>query len=120
MYQDYAGVGVFTYGYPQLLGNGVGATIALQDPTYFNHPIVDVSNAAGVFVGDNPFPVASTGPTNSGFTNAGFVVPDIVGSVRVDQAWGGAQIAAILHDNRAAAYLNPGDRRPPPLGEFLF
>ena len=112
LYQDYAGVGVFTYGYTQLLGNGVAANIALQDPTNFEHPIVDVSNtnAAGTaFVADNPFQVGATGPTNSGFTNAGFVVPDIVASLRVDQAWGGAQIAAILHDDRANAYLNPGN-----------
>jgi hypothetical protein len=118
MYQDYAGVGVFTYGYTQPLGNGVAANIALQDPTNFEHPIVDVSNttAAGAaaatpqtFVADSPFTVAATGPTNSGFTNAGFVVPDIVGSLRVDQAWAGAQVAAILHDNRATAFLNPGN-----------
>jgi hypothetical protein len=32
------------------------------------------------------------------------LVPDIVGSFRVDQAWGGAQIAAIAHDNRATYY----------------
>jgi Porin subfamily len=37
------------------------------------------------------------------------VVPDVVGSLRADQAWGGAQIAAILHDNRANAYLTPGN-----------
>jgi hypothetical protein len=104
IYQDYAGVGVFTYGYTQLLGNGVAANIALQDPTNFEHPIVDVGTVA-----DNPFQVAATGPTNSGFTNAGFVVPDIVASLRVDQAWGGAQVGAILHDNRASAYLTPGN-----------
>jgi hypothetical protein len=114
IYQDYAGVGVFTYGYTQLLGNGVAWNIALQDPTNFEHPIVDVSfgpTAGGLqpIAADNPFQVGATGPTNSGFTNAGFVVPDIVTSVRVDQAWGGAQVAAILHDNRANAYLIPGN-----------
>jgi hypothetical protein len=116
LYQDYAGVGVFTYGYTQLLGNGVGATIALQDPTHFAHPVLDVSsnNATGTaFVADNPFQIGATGPTNSGFTNAGFVVPDVVASVRVDQAWGGAQVAAILHDNRASAYLNGGSAAAP-------
>jgi hypothetical protein len=119
LYQDYAGVGVFTYGYTQQLGNGTAASIALQDPTHFAHPVLDVSNtsaaaAAGVtVVADNPFQVAGTGPTSSGNTNAGFVVPDIVGSLRVDQVWGGAQIAAILHDNRANAYLNGGSVAAP-------
>jgi porin-like protein len=114
IYQDYAGVGVFTYGYTQLLGNGVAANIALQDPTNFEHPIQDVSfgpTAGGVqpIAADNPFQVGATGPTNGGFTNAGFVVPDVVASLRVDQAWGGAQVGAILHDNRASAYLIPGN-----------
>src|SRR5581483_7371962 len=110
--------GVFTYGYTQQLGNGLAATIALQDPTNFEHPIQDVSfgpTAAGVqpLAADNPFQIGGTGPTNSGFTNAGFLVPDIVGSLRTDQAWGGAQIAAILHDNRASAYLNGGTAAAP-------
>jgi Porin subfamily len=118
LYQDYAGVGVFTYGYTQLLGNGVAANIALQDNTTFAHPVLDVSTAtvAGVpntAVADNPFQVAATGPTSSGNTNAGFVVPDIVGSLGVDQAWGGAQVAAILHDNRSNAYLNGGSAAAP-------
>jgi hypothetical protein len=104
LYQDYAGVGVFTYGYTQLLGNGLAWNIALQDNTNFAHPVLDVGSGA-----DSPFNVAGTGPTNSGFTNAGFVVPDIVTSLRTDQAWGGAQIAAILHDNRSNAYLTPGN-----------
>jgi hypothetical protein len=113
LYRDYAGVGVFTYGYTQQLGNGVAASIAVQDTTVFAHPVLDVSRTvtAGVntFVADNPFQVGTTGPTNSGFTNAGYLVPDIVGNIRIDQTWGGAQIAAILHDNRSSAYLNPGN-----------
>jgi Porin subfamily len=78
LYQDYAGVGVFTYAYTQQIGNGFAATIALQDHTNFEHPILDVSNNGGAgtaaapftFVGDNPFQIGATGPTNSGFTNA--------------------------------------------------
>lgn len=113
LYQDYAGVGIFTFAYTQQLGNGFAATLGLQDDTPFAHPVLDVSfgpTAAGVqpIAGDNPFQVGATGPTNSGNTNAGFLVPDIVASLRTDQAWGGAQIAGILHDNRANAYLIPG------------
>jgi hypothetical protein len=121
LYRDYAGVGVFTYGYTQQLGNGVAATIAVQDETVFNHPVLDVSRVGGAgtaaspatFVGDNPFQIGATGPTNSGNTNAGFLVPDIVGAVRLDQTWGGAQVAAILHDNRSSAYLNGGSLAVP-------
>jgi Porin subfamily len=114
LYRDYAGVGVFTYGYTQQLGNGVAATIAVQDDTVFGHPVLDVSRITGTtFVGDNPFQIGAAGPTSGGNTNAGFLVPDIVGAIRLDQAWGGAQIAAILHDNRSSAYLNGGTLAAP-------
>jgi hypothetical protein len=104
LYQDYAGVGVNTYGYTQQWGNGIASSIAVQDPTQFEHPIVDVANGA------TPFPnldgAAGTAPTSSAWQNAGFLVPDIVFNTRIDQVWGGAQIAAILHDNRARYYNN--------------
>jgi hypothetical protein len=104
IYQDYAGVGVNTYGYTQQLGNGIAATVAVQDNTFFAHPIIDVSNG-GV---TQSFPnVTAGGPNNDAWQNAGFLVPDIVFNVRLDQAWGGAQVAAILHDNRAR-YYNTG------------
>jgi len=110
IYEDYAGVGVNTYGYTQTLGNGIAASVAVQDNTFFARPIVDVSGAA--FIGAQA--VSGTlaninggaSPTNDAWQNAGFLIPDIVGNIRVDQAWGGAQIAAILHDNRARYYNN--------------
>jgi hypothetical protein len=113
LYQDYAGVGVFTYGYTQQLGNGVAATIAVQDQSPFVKAIVDLnpaaataSTATGEFATfSNVFLTStSTGPQANNNQVAGTLVPDIVGAVRVDQAWGGAQIAAILHDNRATYY----------------
>jgi len=32
IYQDYAGVGVNLYGYTQQFGNGIAATVSVQDP----------------------------------------------------------------------------------------
>jgi len=112
IYQDYAGVGVNLYGYTQQFGNGIAATVSVQDPTPFEHPIVDltaggVAGSFGGFVGaaGSPF-VLGGAPTNDAWQNGGFNVPDIVFNVRLDQAWGGAQAAAILHDNRARYYNN--------------
>jgi len=112
IYQDYAGVGVNLYGYTQQFGNGIAATVSVQDPTPFEHPIVDltaggVAGSFGGFVGaaGSPF-VLGGAPTNDAWQNGGFIVPDIVFNVRLDQAWGGAQAAAILHDNRARYYNN--------------
>jgi len=111
IYQDFAGVGVFTYGYTQQLGNGLGFTVAAQDPTPFMHPIVDLGDTAAAPAlafpapGAAPGSVALGGPTNNGFQNAGTLVPDFVLALRADQAWGGAQVAALLHDNRVR-YFN--------------
>jgi hypothetical protein len=38
------------------------------------------------------------------FDNRGFTFPDVVGALRIDQAWGYAQIAAALHDASGGYY----------------
>src|SRR5262249_213398 len=38
----------------------------------------------------------------------GMLFPDIVGNLRVDQAWGSAQVMAAMHDASGAYYNNPG------------
>ena len=50
LYQDFAGFGVFTYGYTQQFGNGFAATIAAQDPSPYEHNVVDVGGAAAAGV----------------------------------------------------------------------
>jgi hypothetical protein len=121
IYQDFAGVGIFTYGYTQQLGNGMAFTIAAQDPSPFENNIVDVNPApaAGPFAFSSTTataPTANLGNTSNVFlpgasndiNNAGTLVPDFVASLRVDQTWGGAQVAAIAHDNRALYYNQSG------------
>src|SRR5262249_58520924 len=49
IYQDFAGFGVFTYGYTQQFGNGVAATIAVQDPAPYEHNIVEAEGPGAVF-----------------------------------------------------------------------
>jgi hypothetical protein len=95
LYQDFAGFGVFTYGYTQQFGNGLAFTIAAQDPSPYEHNVVDVGGSAAV---GSTFALSPTANNNQ---NAGTLVPDIVASLRVDQAWGGAQIAGIAHQVRA-------------------
>ena len=103
LYQDFGGVGIFTYGYTQQLGNGMAFTFALQDPSPFVRPI----NQLGGSLDFLDFTTA--GAQNSNSSTAGTLVPDLVAALRVDQAWGGAQVAAIAHDNRATYYTNaPG------------
>jgi porin-like protein len=83
---DYV-TGVNNIQYTAQFGNGVSATIGLDDPTVFNRTAV-----GNLSLG---LPAAGTGvPTNAyGGTHA----PDIVGNIRVDQAWGLFQISGMAH-----------------------
>jgi len=81
---DYV-TGVNNIQYTAQFGNGVSGTIGLDDPQVFNR--TSVQNIA---LGVN---------TNGTGTNAygGVHAPDIVGNIRVDQAWGLFQISGMAH-----------------------
>ncbi|MCK1511225.1 porin [Bradyrhizobium sp. 190] len=81
---DYV-TGVNNIQYTAQFGNGVSATIGLDDPTVFNRTAVwNLANGVNV---------------NGGGTNAysGLHSPDIAGNIRVDQAWGLFQISGLAH-----------------------
>jgi hypothetical protein len=111
LWQEMGGDGIYMWGYTQQLGNGMAANLSVEDNTQFAHPIVDLGAAAtglGQVAAGGPALAAVAAPNNDPFNNAGFLIPDIVGSLRIDQVWGGAQIAAVLHDNRVRYYQPPG------------
>ena len=66
------------FAYTAQFGNGLSATISLED----------AQTSRSLFVG----PILTTGNVYGGQT-----APDIVGNIRVDQAWGSAQIMGALH-----------------------
>src|SRR5215475_14051267 len=79
--------GVNNIQYTAQFGNGVSASIGLDDPSVFNRTSVlnlSVGSAAGIAAG--------------GFAYGGTHAPDIVGNIRVDQAWGLFQISAAAHE----------------------
>jgi hypothetical protein len=78
--------GVNNIQYTWQFGNGVSATLGLDDPTVFNRTAL--SNL-GTGLSANGLPTSQY---------AGFVVPDVVGNIRVDQAWGLFQISGAAHD----------------------
>ena len=84
--------GVNNIQYTAQFGNGVSGTIGLDDPTVFNR--TSVLNL-GVAPHPEAFAVTGSQATASG-ANAygGTHAPDIVGNIRVDQAWGLFQISA--------------------------
>jgi hypothetical protein len=82
-------------GYTAQLGSGISASVAVEDATLRRKSIQFGNLAANATV------VSTTGQTiGLGGLNYGYAsqyMPDIVANLRVDQAWGDAQIAGALH-----------------------
>ncbi|MFN3351209.1 porin [Pseudorhodoplanes sp.] len=91
--------------YTWQLGNGLSASLSLEDSAGHNKGIVNLGNAAAA---GNTAGVLGAAPFASSNTSSarGVTVPDIVGNIRVDQAWGSAQIMGALHQNAATYYFN--------------
>jgi hypothetical protein len=82
--------GVNNIQYTAQFGNGVSGTIGLDDPVVFGR--TNVYNLA--------LPLNATLNTSNAY--AGVHAPDVVGNVRVDQAWGLLQISAAAHEVNAS------------------
>ena len=86
--------GIVAAAYTAQFGNGVSASISLEDWSTRQKAILDQTTAATPLA---PFAATVTDASGS-------KVPDIVGNIRVDQAWGSAQIMGALHLNSARYY----------------
>ncbi|CCE08885.1 conserved exported hypothetical protein [Bradyrhizobium sp. STM 3843] len=100
------GVNQFTY--TADFGQGITAAISVQDQALYqttNLWNTSLSTAGGVLTG-----------SYGGNAFGGTVAPDIIGMVRVDQAWGLFQASFAAHDNHTAYYGvsetsgHPGDK----------
>ena len=82
--------GVNNIQYSAQFGNGVSGTIGLDDPTVYNRTSVYNLSIAlnAVGAGSNAY--------------AGVHSPDIVGNIRIDQAWGLFQVSAAAHEVNAS------------------
>ncbi|MBZ0141818.1 MAG: porin [Pseudorhodoplanes sp.] len=97
LWVDTGGSGTPLAAYTAQLGNGVTATVSIEDYTEQRLPIVDVG--AGATLAQ----IWGAGVTQFS-RNRGYNIPDIVGNIRVDQAWGSAQVMGALHNNAANYY----------------
>ena len=100
----WSGRWIHTFGYTAQMGNGLSATLAVEDMAGRRNRIIGGNTAAGSFVGDFATAFASNG-------YGGGSVPDIVGNLRVDQVWGSAQVMAALHQvysNQGTVNIMPG------------
>jgi hypothetical protein len=84
--------------YTAQLGNGVSATLSVEDGTTRR-----ISAPTGL-TGGAPTVGASLNAFGSAIYGGAYV-PDIVANVRVDQAWGSAQVMGALHHIRVADNL---------------
>jgi len=107
--------------YTAQFGNGLSATVGIEQsrrlPTTYapgttatgvgvvgGLPAVVTTTTPGFVLGSAPTPDNLGGLGASGLSG----MPDIVANIRVDQAWGSAQIAGALHDVSAAYYGTTG------------
>ncbi len=95
---DTGDAGHIVAAYTAQLGNGVSATLSFEQSR----------RLATVFLnGGDPYSLATL--TNPPFNNLGGiagvgVLQDVVGNIRIDQAWGSAQVSAALHDISAGYF----------------
>ena len=89
---DYV-TGVNNIQYTAQFGNGVSATISLDDPTVFNRTYVLNLGVAATPAGFVAGAIQATAAGANAY--GGTHVPDIAGNIRVDQAWGLFQISGI-------------------------
>ena len=72
--------------YTAQFGNGISGTIGLDDPTVYNR--TNIFNLS--------LPLSAVGTTGNAY--AGVHAPDVVGNIRIDQAWGLFQVSAAAHE----------------------
>jgi hypothetical protein len=100
-FADSGAAGITVWAYTAQLGNGISATLSAEDPNGRGKFVDDMALAAWSFgANTNANGLASLGAA----AGNGFLFPDVVGALRVDQAWGSAQIMAAMHDASGAYY----------------
>jgi hypothetical protein len=87
--------GIYGIGYTAQFGNGITATISFEDNG-------QTTNGRGHLVSNMSMPEFSLGAM--AFDNKGQQAPDVVGNLRIEQAWGYAQVSAALHNASGGYY----------------
>ncbi len=98
--------GVNNIQYTAQFGNGVSGSIGLDDPSVFNR--TSVLNLS----------VAGSATAAGAFAYGGTHAPDVVGNIRVDQAWGLFQISAAAHEVDASYNILGAGGVPTALSEI--
>jgi hypothetical protein len=121
--------------YTATFGNGFSATLSMEDPTFRRQPILATRSAStgsifsvptNLFAGETPVAVVTTfGPTGGVLGTANLDVaqrnrvPDVVGALRLDDAWGSAQISAAMHEINVGRYSGAAVAAGAPAGTVV-
>ncbi len=89
---NYAGAGIDAFAYTAQFGNGLSASLSFEQPSARRESITSSFNTSTF--------------TASGWSYANQEVPDVVGNLRIDQAWGSAQVMGAYHQLRATSSLS--------------
>jgi Porin subfamily len=105
---DTGAAGIYGIAYTAQFGNGVTGTLSFEDGgAQSNGNLTGPAEARGHMV-TNLSMVNQFGLGTTSYDNAGWRFPDVVGALRIDQAWGYAQVAAALHDASGGYYQTGG------------
>ena len=107
--------GWLTFGYTFQFGNGFSATIAAEErrmTQIIDAPATPFTALVAGTINPGGFDVAGAAPvagvTAGAGAYGGFQWPDIVANLRVDQAWGSAQIMGAIHNVNSLYYNTTG------------
>jgi hypothetical protein len=104
---DTGAVGITAWAYTAQLGNGVSLTFSAEDPNGRSKLVLNGSTTLGGTTIGGPLNAGfnvgsgvtiSNGLADQSSTSNGFLYPDVIGNLRVDQAWGSAQLMGAMHD----------------------
>ena len=98
--------------YTAQFGGGLSASLSAEAPRQF--PIYNTNPAGGALTLTSTFPLVGTALNSLVATSQKALQwPDLVGSLRLDQAWGGVQIMGVIHDASATYYTIAPAFAPP-------
>jgi len=107
---DTGDAGQMVAAYTAQFGNGLSATISAEQSRRVGTVNTEFQGSGANGASNYNLASGNPNPDNlggiPGGTTAGVGLTDIVGNIRIDQAWGSAQVSAALHDARAGYYTS--------------
>ncbi|MEJ1158558.1 porin [Prosthecomicrobium sp. N25] len=95
------------FAYTFSFGNGISASLSLEDPSTSNRRRGSLN---ATYVDNFTFRTITNIRDFYGFAYQGMKYPDVVGQLRISQAWGSAQLMAVAHNIYGAAATGAGSQ----------